>query len=73
MDKNEKIQRYERFFHAINIAIISGNDKIIQKAIVLIDNWSYAHRRGNGELSYSEQKRLIDNACRKFDTLWDVE
>lgn len=66
----EKIAEYERFLHLINMSLISGNDKTIQKLVSNADAWSYAHRVGNGEIEESEQEKII---ARKFWKLCHTE
>jgi exopolyphosphatase/pppGpp-phosphohydrolase len=58
----EKVEQYEQFLHSINMMLISGSIKGVQKLIDNADCWSYAHRVGNGELSEEEQQKLIDKA-----------
>lgn len=62
----QKIEMYENFLHRINLACVSGNNETIKKLVANADNWSYAHRVGNGELSDRDQDRLITNAFWKL-------
>lgn len=66
MKDKEKIRIYEELFHKINAACISCKHDLISKYIARIDNWSYAHRRGNGQYSAKEQQELVDRATRKL-------
>lgn len=66
----EKITQYEKLFHQINYYNICGDDKQIRQLVWNIDNWSYAHRAGNGMLSEKEQQTQINNA---FYKLLDVD
>jgi len=63
----EKVQKYEEFLHSLqlNAEVILNSDNVRQ----LIGNacrWSYAHRVGNGELSYEEQDKIISQAFEKL-------
>jgi len=62
----EKIYQYERFLNLINLAQTTMNQKMMQKLIQNADNWSYAHRMGNGELSQAEIQENIDHAFDKL-------
>jgi len=62
----EKIQQYEAFLHKINACIVSCNHKAISELIQNADNWSYAHRRGNGELTDRQQDKIIASAFWKL-------
>lgn len=65
----EKIQQYEAFLHKINACIVSCNHEAISELIQNADNWSYAHRRGNGELTDKQQDSIIAGAFwRLLDT-----
>lgn len=60
MTNKERLEAYESFFHSISIFCICMNNEKIKDAVSLINNWSYAHRAGNGELSEKEQQKMID-------------
>lgn len=62
----EKVQVYEQFLHAINLAIVCSDSKRLKELIDNADRWSYAHRVGNGELSEEEQEECINNAFWKL-------
>ena len=63
----QKIEMYEQLLHQIQMyAEVSMNPDKVGKLINNICNWSYAHRRGNGEPSEEEQQAMIDRA---FDRL----
>ena len=66
---SEKIKMYEDFLHNINMMQLSGNEKGMQKLLVNADNWSYAHRVGNGELSEEEQQERINIKFWKLNDL----
>lgn len=65
-NQKEKILQYESFLHKINSFIISCNNDGIKELVENADNWSYAHRVGNGEPSNREQQRMINNAFWKL-------
>jgi len=62
----EKVAKYEEYLHRINACLISGNNEGIGELIENADNWSYAHRRGNGELSDKQQQTIINKAFWKL-------
>jgi len=62
----EKILQYESFLHKINSFIVSCNNDGIKELVENADNWSYAFRISNGELSDREQQKLINNAFWKL-------
>jgi hypothetical protein len=62
----EKILQYESFLHKINMFIISSNNDGIRELVHNADNWSYAHRVSNGELSDRKQQQAINNAFWKL-------
>ena len=66
----EKVALYEKLFHQINYYNICGDNDKIRQLLWNIDNWSYAHRSGNGGLNEKEQQKLIND---KFYKLLDVK
>ena len=62
----EKVYQYELFLHKINSFIISCNHEGVRELVENADNWSYAHRVGNGELSDRKQQQIINNAFWKL-------
>lgn len=67
----QKIIQYEQLLHDIQLyrEVVMDSEKVK----TLLDNicrWSYAHRRGNGELTEEEQQTLVDEA---FQHLRDVK
>jgi hypothetical protein len=64
--EKEKIEMYESFLHKINAFIVCANNEGIKELVENADNWSYAHRVGNGEPSDEEQQEIIDNAFWKL-------
>lgn len=67
ISKDKKLKIYEKFFHKINLYCVAMNNEKIKDAIHLIDMWSYAHRMGNGQLSYKEQRNCIESCISKMD------
>ena len=63
----EKVRVYEQLLHSIqrNAEVIMDHE-VVGDYITNICRWSYAHRRGNGELSEREQDAIIRRA---FDQL----
>jgi hypothetical protein len=67
----EKIKKYEDLLHLIQLNYsVTMNSKNVRKLLNNIDAWSYAHRRGNGELTEEEQQEQIDKA---FDELTSLD
>lgn len=66
MKKLERLAIYEGFFHKLNLYILSAQRQKITEAISLIDDWSYAHRVGNGELTLAEQKACVEGVIEKM-------
>lgn len=63
----EKVIKYEQFLHALQIhAEVTMNPTKIGKLINNACSWSYAHRRGNGELSEKDQREIINKAFEKL-------
>lgn len=62
----EKVQQYESFLHRINSFIICSCNEGIAELVQNADNWSYAHRVGNGEITEAQQERIINNAFWKL-------
>ena len=62
----QKVAQYESFLHKINSFIVSCNNDGIKELIENADNWSYAFRISNGELSDREQQKVINNAFWKL-------
>lgn len=48
--------------HSLCMAYQVGSSSRITELLKLIDQWSYAHRAGNGTLSDREQAKLITKA-----------
>jgi hypothetical protein len=49
--------------------MVAGDNDGIRKLVSNADNWSYAHRKGNGELSELEQQKLINKSFQKLCNL----
>ena len=64
--QRDKIAMYEAFLHKINMYVTCSNNEGIRKLIKRADNWSYAHRCGNGEYTDKEQQMIIDTAFWKL-------
>jgi hypothetical protein len=62
----QKVDQYESFLHKINSFIVSCNNDGIKELVENADNWSYAHRSGNGEFSDRKQQQAINNAFWKL-------
>lgn len=67
MTLKEKVRIYESVFHRISYCVTAMNNEGIRDIVSKINDWSYAHRAGNGELSEKEQKAQILRALEKLD------
>ena len=65
----QKVEEYERFLHNINLMMIAGSNKGIKQLLANADNWSYAHRRGNGTYSEKEQQEIINKTFWKLNAV----
>jgi len=66
MTKKERLKIYENFFHQINLHCIMMNSEKIGEAVSLINDWSYAHRVGNGQPSEYEQKKMVEKKIERM-------
>lgn len=62
----EKVQVYERLLHSLQAARVAVNPERVKFLLDLVDDWSYSHRCGNGELSQKEQQERIDKAFERI-------
>jgi len=62
----QKVEMYEDFLHKINLCIVSGNHEGVTELVRNADNWSYAHRVGNGEWSDGQQQKIVNKAFWKL-------
>jgi hypothetical protein len=62
----QKVEMYESYLHKINSFIVCCDNQGIAELVQNADNWSYAHRVGNGELSDRKQQQTINNAFWKL-------
>ncbi|QDP59548.1 MAG: hypothetical protein GOVbin4162_122 [Prokaryotic dsDNA virus sp.] len=67
MTEREQLNIIHGFFHTIQMYSITCNNPKMQEAVNLICNWSRAHREGNGELTYEEQKERVEKALRRME------
>ena len=67
MTNAERLKIYESFFHQINVYCITMNGEKIQDAVGLIQQWSYAHRQGNGMFSPREQKKMVNSVIKAME------
>ena len=66
MTDERKIRGYEKILHLLSLYTLTGSDKI-RELLSAVDNWSYSHRIGNGELSDEEQQEVIDYAFERLE------
>jgi hypothetical protein len=60
--QRQKIQEYECLLHSLSLSRMVGNTQKINEMLDRIDDWSYAHRCGNGTLTDRQQNELIKKA-----------
>ena len=65
MTDKEKIEIYEAFLHAINMAVVCCNNERIRELVENADSWSYAHRCGEF-MTDDERQGWIDQKTRKL-------
>lgn len=65
----EKVKQYEDLLENISLYMHAGTQISIRRLLNNIDDWSYSHRKGNGELSEKEQQKLINKAFWKLNDL----
>jgi len=65
----QKIEEYEKFLHNINLMLVCGKHESIKKLLNNADNWSYSHRRGNGEISEKDQQKMINKTFWKLNEI----
>lgn len=66
----QKVDQYEAFLHLLNVGVTAQNNEMVRKLVTNADNWSYAHRVGNGELSERKQDQII---TRSFWRLCEID
>lgn len=65
--QKEKIAVYEQLLHDIQFhRDVTLNDRAVSDLLEKIGNWSYSHRRGNGEYNEREQQAIVDAAFWKL-------
>jgi len=69
----EKVEMYEKFLHALNLYMLCGGNYAISMLLQNADNWSYAHRMGDGELSEEEIERNINKSFWKLLNIPDTK
>jgi hypothetical protein len=58
----DRVRVYEALLHSIQAARVTGEGERLYKLLGRVNNWSYAHRAGNGELSDKELQQQINRA-----------
>ena len=67
VELREKVGVYEQLLHKVQMnASVIMDHEVVGDLIRNICNWSYAHRRGNGEYSEAEQDAIIRQAFDKL-------
>lgn len=63
----QQCETFHLIMHAFNVAAISCRNDHVRAIAEKMDDWSYAHRRGNGQLSDRERKQAIASAFWALD------
>ena len=67
MTQRDRLRVYEKFMHQMSIYVTAMHSEKIKQGVQLIDNWSYAHRCGNGEYSERQQRKIVEDVIRKME------
>jgi hypothetical protein len=59
----QQVETFHRIMHAFSMAAAGGDNSHVKRIVTAMDDWSYAHRVGNGALTEREQ---ADAVCRAF-------
>lgn len=66
MTNKQRKEIYEDFLHKVALVALVHNQEKIIEGIKIIQDWSYAHRVGNGEYSDYEQQKIVDKVIAKM-------
>jgi hypothetical protein len=69
--KKQRAEILRDFVYYMGYYASVGLGECVGDMVELAENWSYAHRRGNGELTGKEQDRHIDAAFEKIANFSD--
>lgn len=58
----EEVEVFHKIMHVANLMQICGKTEHFKKIVHAMDDWSYAHRVGNGELTDREQQQCVNKA-----------
>lgn len=61
-----QVDIFHKFMNIVNIASISGKSDRLKLCLEKMNNWSYAHRMGNGQFTDSEQDQLVYHAFEEL-------
>lgn len=68
----EEAEVFHKIMHAANLMHITGKAEHFKKIVHAMDNWSYAHRVGNGENTDREQQQAINKAFWQLKEIVDT-
>lgn len=66
MTNKQRKEIYEDFLHKVALVAQIHNQAKITEGLKIIQDWSYAHRVGNGEYSDWEQQKIVDKVIAKM-------
>jgi hypothetical protein len=67
----EEQEVFHKIMHIANMMQICGKDDHFKKIVWAMDDWSYAHRVGNGEPTDSEQQKIVNRAFWRLKEIVD--
>lgn len=75
MNRKPTLREEQEVFHSImhiaSIASTCGRDDHLRRIIFAMDDWSYAHRRGNGEPTERQQQQMVNHAFWRLKDVVD--
>ena len=73
MTSKERYKIYQSFFHHMALMVDLQKHSEISTCLKIINDWSYAHRVGNGQNSDYEQQKIIDRQIKKMKVVCGYE
>jgi hypothetical protein len=63
----EQVALFHHIMDWANMACMGCDNGHFKKIVHAMDDWSYAHRVGNGELTERQQQNCINRAYRRLE------
>lgn len=67
----EEQEVFHKIMHIANMMQICGKTDHFKKIVWAMDDWSYAHRVGNGEPTEKEQQKIVNRAFWRLKEIVD--